>query len=84
MTVETTLAERGATHGAFGDNARVSQAVKHILNTNGKNNLPYDMQEALDMICLKISRIVTGKSAVKDHWLDIAGYATLVANTLED
>lgn len=84
MTIEATLAERGTTHGSFEDNARVSQAIKHLLSKNGKDGLPYDMQEALDMICLKMSRIVTGKHTVKDHWRDLAGYATLIANTLED
>jgi hypothetical protein len=36
--------------------------------------------ESLDMILHKIGRIVAGDAAFKDHWVDIAGYATLVAD----
>jgi hypothetical protein len=36
--------------------------------------------EALDMILHKIGRIVAGDATFKDHWVDIAGYATLVAD----
>ena len=85
--IKKVLQERGVTHGNFKDNARVSQALKalleHELNISAVG-MTSDKSEALDMIALKLSRIVTGSPNVKDHWLDIAGYATLVANTLED
>jgi hypothetical protein len=35
------------------------------------------------MIVHKISRIVNGNPDKVDHWVDIAGYATLVADRLE-
>jgi hypothetical protein len=38
--------------------------------------------EALSMIVMKISRILTGDPNHADHWADIAGYATLIANEL--
>ena len=38
------------------------------------------ISEALDMILHKIGRIVAGDATFKDHWVDIAGYATLVAD----
>jgi len=41
------------------------------------------MQEALDVICGKIARIIAGDPYHSDHWRDIAGYATLIQNILE-
>lgn len=41
------------------------------------------IQEALEMICTKISRICHGNALHKDHWDDIAGYAQLVAEKIE-
>ena len=38
--------------------------------------------EAMDMIIHKIGRIINGNPDVVDHWLDIAGYAQLVADRL--
>jgi hypothetical protein len=35
------------------------------------------------MIVHKIGRIVNGDPDVTDHWVDIAGYATLIADRLE-
>jgi len=43
-----------------------------------------DQREALDMICHKIARIVNGNPDYADSWTDIAGYATLVAERLEN
>jgi hypothetical protein len=39
--------------------------------------------EALEMIAHKIARILNGNPDHHDHWHDIAGYATLVAERLE-
>jgi DNA-binding Xre family transcriptional regulator len=78
MKTEEILAERATTHGDFSDNARISQALKGILSEGHYTDL---QQEALDMICLKLSRIVCNPN-VKDHWDDIAGYAKLAADRL--
>ena len=45
--------------------------------------LDSDQQEALDMICHKIGRIINGDPDYADSWVDIAGYAQLVANRLQ-
>jgi hypothetical protein len=37
---------------------------------------PYQ-KEAIEMICHKLGRILCGNPDTPDHWLDIAGYATL-------
>lgn len=72
------LDERGSTHGGFHDNARVAQNLKDVIRREpGSKNLTMVQTEALEMIFLKISRIVTGNPNEPDHWDDIAGYATL-------
>ena len=42
-----------------------------------------DQWEALEMIVHKMARIVNGNPDNADSWLDIAGYAMLVADRLE-
>jgi hypothetical protein len=48
-----------------------------------KADLDADQLEALEMICHKIGRIVNGDPNYADSWIDIAGYAKLVADRLE-
>jgi hypothetical protein len=43
-----------------------------------------DQREALEMIAHKIARIVNGDPNYADSWLDIAGYAQLVADRLNE
>jgi hypothetical protein len=81
--IETTLDERGRTHGDFYRNAALSQALKCDIADLCETVLPADVAEALDMICLKISRIVTGDHNAVDHWQDIEGYAALIRKRLE-
>jgi hypothetical protein len=52
------------------------------LEKRGKRLAP-DQQEALDMIFAKIGRIINGDADYADSWIDIAGYAKLVADRLE-
>lgn len=81
--ITKTLEERGKTHGDFSDNAKISQELKHAIRIGVRFTDLSDIQrEALDMICHKISRIVSGNPNEPDHWRDIAGYATLVEQRL--
>lgn len=73
------LQEREKTHGSFERNASVSQALKLIFNDNLIVNTLPAHREALDMIALKLSRILSGQADFKDHWDDIAGYAKLAS-----
>lgn len=81
-----TLVERGGRYGVFTGHAQVTQELKNLLGSHlaarGKR-LAFDQQEALDMICHKIGRIVNGDPNYADSWVDIAGYAKLVADRLE-
>lgn len=75
---EALLDQRQDTHGDFSDNARVSQAIKRILRGEPGWELLCDIErEALDMIALKISRILSGKSLERQHWEDVVGYGKL-------
>lgn len=77
------LAARGARYGAFSANARVSQSFKALMRAAPKwDTLDPDMKEALETIALKISRILCGDPQYDDSWVDIAGYATRVADRL--
>ena len=84
--VNAVLNERGSRYGAFKDHAAIAQDFK--ITASGflgiKNKiLAADQQEALDMIFHKIARIINGDPDYADSWVDIAGYATLVAERLE-
>jgi Domain of unknown function (DUF6378) len=86
MSIEDTLTERQKTHGEFPDHAEIAQTLKHtIWGFAAKRNkkLKPDQAEALDMIAHKVARILNGNPDTHDHWHDIAGYATLVANRLK-
>ena len=84
MTMQKILEERESRYGQFIDNATIAQVMKSSAK-NGKSwvAMDRDAQEAIDMICTKISRIVTGDWKYPDNWRDIEGFAKLVADRLE-
>lgn len=80
------LDERGNRYGKFTGHAEVTQMLKTIVTsglTKRDKTLAPDQQEALDMILHKIGRIVNGDPDYADSWVDIAGYAKLVADRLQ-
>lgn len=84
--VDKTLDARALNYGTFKDGAALMQSIKRTMAahaaTHGKT-FADDQWEALEMIVHKIGRIVNGNPDVTDHWVDIAGYATLIADRLE-
>lgn len=84
--VNKTLTERGSRYGKFTHNSETAQELKNIVRSHLFNyadkNLAPDQMEALDMICHKMARIINGDPNYVDNWIDIAGYATLVADRL--
>lgn len=83
MSVKSTLNQRAKAHGSFIDNGLIMQALKDAMKTSRNwYSLPSHQKEALEMIQHKIGRILSGDPNFADHWLDIAGYATLVKNIL--
>jgi hypothetical protein len=83
MTIAKTLKQRQKTHGDFATHAAISQELKAVLWKHDFQGLAPDQCEALEMIAHKIARILNGNPDHHDHWHDIAGYATLVAERLE-
>jgi hypothetical protein len=84
-TITKTLTERGNRYGLFKDHAEVTQTLKCVIRENLKarnKHLDDDQAEALEMICHKIARIINGDPDYADSWVDIAGYAKLVADRL--
>jgi hypothetical protein len=84
--VDKTLDTRAQSYGKFKDGAALMQAIKRSMAEHAaRHNKAFadDQWEALEMIVHKIGRIVNGNPDVTDHWVDIAGYATLVADRLE-
>ncbi len=75
------LTDRQTTHGSFEENAKISQGLKEWMrNSPGWAKLTDVEREAMDMIALKFSRVLSGKSLEKQHWEDIVGYGQLALN----
>jgi len=82
--VNDMLTGREKRYGSFTNHASISQALKAVmLERSGWDVLATDQKEALEMIQHKVARILNGDPTYADNWIDIAGYATLVANRLE-
>ena len=84
--VDKTLDARAEMYGKFKDGASLMQAVKRELAAHAAKHgktFADDQWEALEMIVHKMGRIVNGDPDVVDHWVDIAGYATLISDRLE-
>ena len=85
-SITTILTERGNRYGKFTGHAEVTQMLKTVVASalvKRNKTLAPDQQESLDMILHKIGRIVNGDPDYDDSWVDIAGYAKLVADRLQ-
>lgn len=70
--------ERAKTHGDYREQAVWSQTFKDMLRSSKNwNSLTDGQKEALEMLSVKISRIVNGDPDYPDHWDDISGYSLL-------
>lgn len=89
--VDGILAERGLRYGKFKDHARITQTLMEVSDnflrqykdSSLASHLGDSQREALHMIFHKIGRILNGDPNYADSWIDIAGYAKLVADELE-
>lgn len=82
--IRTTLNERGSRYGEFKDHARITQEIKRCFHRSPNwEKLENPHIEALEMIAHKIGRILNGDPNYKDSWVDIVGYAQLVADLLK-
>lgn len=86
MSIDAILDDRGSRYGNYLEQTRITNALLRVidgsLRDRGKSLQP-DQADCLNMIAVKISRIINGDPDYADNWRDIAGYATLVADRLE-
>lgn len=82
-TIERVLAERGEDYGDYASKAQFIQGVKYLMRTSPSwEAMDADMRESMEMIAHKMGRTLYGNPTHKDNFLDIAGYAKLVADRL--
>jgi hypothetical protein len=82
--INKVLTERGANYGDFAFVAFRSQQIQnHLRVRDPEKQYTPTQREALQMIASKLARIVTGNPGYRDSWIDIAGYAQLVADSIE-
>jgi len=80
------LDARAEQYGSFMQSSDTVIRIKGIMHNAVARNAVHlypDQLQALDMIATKISRIVHGNPNHLDSWIDIAGYATLVADRIQ-
>jgi hypothetical protein len=83
-TVTQVLVERGKDYGDYASKAQFIQGVKYLMRSSPSwEAMDADMRESMEMIAHKMGRVVYGDSNYADSWIDIAGYAKLVADRLE-
>lgn len=84
--VDAVLDTRAVQYGTFADGAALMQAIKRTMSAHAQRHgktFADDQWEALEMIVHKMARIINGNPDNHDSWVDIAGYAMLVADRLE-
>jgi hypothetical protein len=82
-TVTQVLVERGKDYGDYASKAQFIQGVKYLMrNSPSWEAMDADMRESMEMIAHKMGRTLYGNPTHKDNFLDIAGYAKLVADRL--
>jgi hypothetical protein len=80
MNIEETIKDRQSKYGSFKDFSKTYRDLQEIMYR--ADDLTHSQSAALDMMCVKLSRIATGNPNLVDNWHDIAGYATLVEREL--
>lgn len=84
--VDAVLDSRAKDYGKFIEGAEIMQILKRLVHNYIEARgtpLAFDQREAIDMIIHKLGRIINGNPDKVDHWVDIAGYSTLVADRLQ-
>jgi hypothetical protein len=86
MDIEAVLAERQKTYGDFSEVAEAAVAAEGAFFSCAGDiytYMPTSYVVAFRMILLKLARISKGAPHQADSWIDIAGYATLIAKTIQ-
>ena len=76
--------EREKTHGVYKSTAAWSQSLKDLFRSSGNwHNMNDGQKEALEMIAVKLARLLNGNPQFPDHWDDISGYGKLGSGSIE-
>jgi len=76
--------ERAKTHGDYKTTAAWSQSIKDMFRGSPNwQHMNDGQKEALEMIAVKLARLLNGNPQFPDHWEDISGYGKLGANSIE-
>jgi len=82
---EDIIEERQHTHGDFDNGARIINGIQDLLRCGARHEaIPPSQKLALDMIAVKLGRIVNGNPNHADSWKDIGGYASLGKDVCDD
>lgn len=85
MEINETLQKRGKTHGKFEDNAWLAQKFKELFRGSSNwHDLSSVQRESLDLLALKLSRILSGDPNYSDNWHDAQGYLKLAEESLKN
>lgn len=84
MNTENLLQERGSTHGAFSENARLSQGFENLARTSKNWESLTDVQkEAMKLKFHKWARFLSGNPKFLDAIRDDLGYGKLMLDEME-
>ena len=80
MSLENTLAERGARYGSFEEHARIAQAIQDAFRVYPEKweKLPPVLKQGLTTIADKIARMLNGDHLYSDNIHDLGGYSKLM------
>lgn len=83
--IDQILEQRGKAYGDYRDLARTSQRLKNTLfHAPHWQSLPPVAREGLEMICLKMARIVHSGTIHEDSFKDLAGYVRLMTKYMNE
>lgn len=80
MSVENTLAERGARYGSFEEHAKIAQSIQdsYRIYPEKWDKLPPVLKQGLTTIADKIARMLNGDHLYADNIHDLGGYSKLM------
>lgn len=82
--VDDLISERGKVHGDVEIQASIAQSIECEMRESPNWDKLSDLQRySLEMISVKLSRILAGNHEYSDHWHDLEGYARLVSQRLK-
>ena len=81
--IDEMLQARKKTHGPFKLHAEVVDGFHDAASPYLSNKSPVQ-REVVRMIFHKLARVLVGDGCYKDHWVDIAGYATRATEEIDN